>query len=116
VPQLAPQPISEIMDQLNQMKCVIQIWRWGLVIWRYRVMKWGTNLQTIEGNLMKLWRTMAIGRSTRKIKDYHTGHHPRCCGLDNSAVLGNYLTAGLSKNWVRQVVLICEWDPYCSVL
>jgi hypothetical protein len=23
VPQLAPQPISEIMDQLNQMKCVI---------------------------------------------------------------------------------------------
>jgi hypothetical protein len=31
---------------------------------------------------MKLWRTMAIGRSTRKIKDY-AGHHPRCCGLDN---------------------------------
>jgi hypothetical protein len=31
-------------------------------------------------------------------------------------VLGSYLTAGLSKNWVRQVVLICEWGPYCSVL
>jgi hypothetical protein len=31
-------------------------------------------------------------------------------------VLDSYLTAGLSKNWVRQVVLICEWGPYCSVL
>jgi hypothetical protein len=42
------------------------IWRWGWVIW---VMKRGLNLQTIEGNLVTLWRKLAIGRSTRKIKD-----------------------------------------------
>jgi hypothetical protein len=70
VPQPAPQLIYVILDQWNQMKCVISDMKVGISDLKIASNEMRLELQTIEGNLMKLWRTMTIGRSTRKIKDY----------------------------------------------
>jgi hypothetical protein len=68
-PQPAPQAISEILDQWNQMLCVISDMKVGMSDFKIVSNEMRLNLQTIEGNLIKLWRTLAIGRSTREIKD-----------------------------------------------
>jgi hypothetical protein len=67
--QEPPQASSEFLEQWNQMKCVISYLKVGMSDLKIASNETGLNLRTIEGNLMTLWRKLAIRRSETKIKD-----------------------------------------------
>jgi hypothetical protein len=62
-------------------------------------MKRGLNLQTIEGNLMTLWRKLAIGRSIKNQGFCMQGAILAVVVLIIGLVLGSYIAAGLSKKF-----------------
>jgi hypothetical protein len=68
-PPLTPQAISEILEQWNQMKCVVSDMNVGMSDLKIASNETRLELPDHRGQLMTLWRKLAIERSTRKIKD-----------------------------------------------
>jgi hypothetical protein len=99
VPQPAPQPISEIMDQLSQMKCVISDMKVGISDLKILSNEIRLELAYHRGQLNEI---MANNDYRKK----HKENQGLCMHatilvvvvLIIGVVLGSYLTAGLSKS------------------
>jgi hypothetical protein len=98
------QPVSEIMDQLNQLKCVVSDLKLG-----FSDLKISNNEMRHEVNGYRKKPKKNNGLCMQ-------GTILVVVVLIICVVLGSYLTGGLSKNRVRQVVVYLWVRPLCSAL
>jgi hypothetical protein len=99
VPQPAPQPISEIMDQLNQMKCVISDMKVGISDLKISNNEMRHELADHRGQLDEIMANNVYQKKHKKNRGLcMQGTILAVVVLIIGVVLGSYLTAGLSKN------------------
>jgi hypothetical protein len=99
VPQLAPQPISEIMDQLNQMKCVIFDMTVGISDLKISNIEVRHELAEHRGQLNELMAKNGYWKKPKKNQGLcMQGTILTVVVLIIGVVLGSFLTVGLSKN------------------
>jgi TolA-binding protein len=99
VPQPAQQPISEIMDQLNRMKCVISDMKVGISDLNISNNEVRHELAEHRGQLNELMAKNGCRKKPKKNQGLcMQGTILAVVVLIIGVVLGSYLTAGLSKN------------------
>jgi hypothetical protein len=105
------------MDQLNKMKCVVSDIKVEISDLKILNNEVRHELAEHRGQLNELMAKNGYQKKPKKNQGLcMQGTILAVVVLIIGVVLGSHLTAGLSKNRVRQVVLNCEWGPYCSVL
>jgi hypothetical protein len=99
VPQLAPQPISEIKVQLNQMKCVISDTKVGISDLKISSNAIRHELADHRGQLNEIKANNGYRKKPKKNQGLcMQGTILAIVVLIIGVVLGSYLTAGMSKN------------------
>jgi hypothetical protein len=98
-PPVQVQPVSEIMDQLNQLKCVVSDLKLGfrdLTIWNNETRH---KLAEHRGQLTEIMEKIGYRKKPKKNKGLcMQGTILTFVVLIIGVVLGSYLTGGLSKN------------------
>jgi hypothetical protein len=98
VPQPAPQPNSEIMDQLNQMKCVISDMKVGISDLKISSNEMRLELADHRGQLNEIMANNDYRKKHKKNQGLcMRGTILTVVVLIIGLVLGSYITAGLSK-------------------
>jgi hypothetical protein len=93
------QPVSEIMDQLNQLKCVVSDMQLGFSDLKISNKEMRHELAEHRGQLTELMAKNGYRKNPKKNKGVcMQGTILAVVVLIIGVVLGNYLTGGLSKN------------------